>query len=75
MAVPRSYTKTFNIEDIEFYHHYAQDAHGTVCNTYMLDGLCVSSGEFYRILREVTEEALGYISQANGLHQITRGMT
>lgn len=67
MAVARSYTKNFNIEGIEFYHHYAQDAHGTVYNTYMLDGRSVSSDEFYRVLRESTEESLSYIINANGL--------
>lgn len=67
MAVARSYTKNFNIEEIHFYHHHAQDTHGTVCNTYMLDGMTVNSDEFYRVLLEATEESLPYIMTANGL--------
>lgn len=67
MTTARSYRKNFNIEGIEFYHHYAQDTHGTVCNTYMLDGRPVGSDEFYRVLRESTEESLCYIINANGL--------
>lgn len=67
MAIARSFTKNFDIEEIHFYHHHAQDAHGTVCDTYMLDGMPVNSEEFYRVLREATEESLSYIMTANGL--------
>lgn len=67
MSVARSYTKNFDIEEIHFYHHHATDTHGTVSNTYMLDGHDVTSEEFYRVLREATEESLPYIITANGL--------
>lgn len=75
MAVPKSYTKTFKVGGFDFYHHHAEDAHGTVSDTYMVDSLSVSRSEFYRIIRESTEDCIGYITEANNRHKITRGMT
>lgn len=67
MPTPRSYRHTFRVGHTEFYHHHAEDAHGTVCDTYMTDDYTVNADEFYRILREELGEGKDYICLALGL--------
>lgn len=73
MAVPKSFTKNFEISGFLFYHHHAEDSHGTVTDTYIVDGNAVNQKEFYRIIREATEDSIEYVAHANGYYKIRRG--
>jgi hypothetical protein len=38
MSAAYSEIKKFTVNNVEFYHYYAQDAHGSKVNNYMVDG-------------------------------------
>lgn len=67
MPVARSTNKSFRLGDYEFCHYHAEDTHGTVCDTYYVDGYLVHADEFYRILREEVQDGKSYIARALGL--------
>ncbi|AYP28442.1 hypothetical protein HWB92_gp184 [Serratia phage vB_SmaA_3M] len=67
MAVPRTKTVEFEVGGVKLYHHFAQDSHGSVSNTFMADGRVVSYSEFNKIIKDSLEEAIPYISTALGM--------
>lgn len=67
MSVSRGRTVTFQVGGVELYHHFAQDSHGTITNTYMADGHIVSKEEFLKIIQDSLKGAEQYIAQALGM--------
>lgn len=70
MAFPRSKTSEFEVGGVKLYHHYAQDSHGTIGETYMADGHVVTRTEFLKIIKESLEGAESYIASALGMIKV-----
>ena len=67
MAIPRTKTVEFEVGGVKLYHHFAQDSHGSVSNTYMADGHVVSHSEFNKIIKDSLSDASAYIAVALGM--------
>lgn len=67
MPTPHSYIRRFIISEIAFMHHHAQDSHGTIVDTYCVNGEEVSFQEFNLNLQTAVGDAEYYISRACGL--------
>lgn len=70
MSVSRSRTATFQVGGVELYHHFAQDSHGRITNTYMADGHIVSKEEFLKIIQDSLKGVERYIAQALGMIRV-----
>lgn len=55
---------------VSFYHHHAQDAHGSVVDTYCVDGVAVTYSEFMTAIQKSVSDSEFYISIACGLHKL-----
>ncbi|WPJ72118.1 hypothetical protein DEEACLCL_00101 [Salmonella phage CRW-SP2] len=67
MAIPNSYIRRFVISDVAFMHYYAQDAHGTVVNNYVVNGEDVCIEDFYAAIQKAVGDAEYYIQFACGM--------
>lgn len=70
MGYPHSYSRRFNINMVSFYHYHAQDAHGSVADTYCVDGESVTYAEFMAAIQKSVGDAEFYITRACGLNKL-----
>lgn len=66
MSAVRTHTQKFSIGEVAFYHYHAQDSHGTMTDTFMVDNKIVSSGQFYLTLRETLQPLQHYVLRSLG---------
>lgn len=67
MAYPHSYNRYFTLNGMSFRHHHAQDAHGTVTDTYSVNEKIVSQQVFFDYLQNAVGDAEFYIARACSL--------
>lgn len=70
MAIPRTNKVEFEVGGVKLYHHFAQDSHGAISNTYMADGHLVKKEEFLKIIRDSLEGAEHHVALALGMIRV-----